>query len=92
LTGLNRYVKQNIAARARISSTTSLAQQSTSPATLHHDDVLAGEQHNAPAVSAVITQPENTPETENVSVAMVREHHRRLKKNYCTSLVHSQMH
>ena len=41
---------------------------------------------------AVITQRENTPETENGSVTMVREHYRRLKKNYCASLVHSQMH
>jgi Ran GTPase-activating protein (RanGAP) involved in mRNA processing and transport len=52
-----------------------------SSTTLHHDGIIADEQHNAPAVSAVITQPENTPETENVSsVAMVREHHRQLKR------------
>jgi phosphoglucomutase len=85
----------NIAVASHITPTPTITHcvtKSTPQATLQYDGIIADEQHNAPAVSAVITQRETTPETENVSASMVREYHRRLKKNYCASLVHSQMH
>jgi len=47
-----------------LSSSTTLVQQSTFPATLHHDDVLAGEQHDAPDV-VTPSQRDNTPENES---------------------------
>jgi hypothetical protein len=56
-----------------LSSSTTHVQQSTPPATLHHDGVLAGEQHNASGVDAV-TQSKLYNTTEN-DTALVRSLH-----------------